>query len=59
MSNIDAQVVGYLYITDVCPRFEFEELDSYRISRMFGENLLKTVPLYAELSELDSEGNIS
>ena len=55
---LSGKIVGYLYITDVCPRFELEDLDADRVWRRYRENLVKKIPLYADMDDLDEEGNL-
>ncbi|MCS5737382.1 hypothetical protein [Herbiconiux daphne] len=48
MQKEQLKLRGFLYITDVCPRFEEDDLDAYRIQRRFGEKLLEKIPLYSK-----------
>lgn len=65
MENVNTKVlIGHIYVTDVCARFEFdkEPMDEYRVWRRYHENLQKVIPAYAdeEVEEFtDEEGDIS
>lgn len=66
MENVNTKIIiGHLYVTDVCARFEFdkEAVDGYRVWRRYHENLQKVIPVYAEEEDVeeftDEEGNIS
>lgn len=65
LENVNTKIlIGHVYVTDVCARFEFdkEAVDSYRVWRRYHENLQKVIPVYAdeEVGEFtDEEGNIS
>lgn len=47
------KLVGYYYITDVCPRFEEDDLDSDNVWRRWHENLVNKIPLYAKIEDLE------
>ena len=52
------KIVGYLYVTDVCPRFEEEDFDADSVYRRYHETLLHKIPLYAEIEKLVEWGKI-
>ena len=57
MENVNTKVlIGHVYVTDVCPRFEFdkEPADEYRVWRRYHENLVKIIPVYAD-EEVEDE----
>lgn len=65
LENVNTKIlIGHVYVTDVCARFEFdkEAVDAYRVWRRYHENLQKVIPVYAdeEVEEFtDEEGDIS
>lgn len=38
---------GYIYVTDVCRRFEEDDIDDYGCWRRWHENLRKKIPVYS------------
>lgn len=51
MESVNTKVlIGHVYVTDVCPRFEFdkEPANEYRVWRRYHENLVKIIPVYAD-----------
>lgn len=44
---------GYLYVTDVCPRFEEDDFDADSCWRRWHENLVEKIPLYSKEGNID------
>ena len=44
---------GYLYVTDVFPRFETDDFDADGCWRRYHENLIEKIPLYSKEGELN------
>lgn len=40
---------GYIYVTDVCPRFEDKILSGVDICERYSEMLIEIIPLYREV----------
>ena len=42
-------LIGFIYITDVCPRFEIETepADEYEVYCRYHEKLISTIPVYS------------
>lgn len=62
MGNANTKIlIGHVYVTDVCPRFEFdkEPMDEYRVWRRYHENLVQVIPAYADMSVPDEDCDFS